>query len=150
MKRGDVQFKVGDLVLAHLRKERLQKGKYIKFLMKKIGPCRVVHKFWANSYEMELLLGVAISFIFNIDYLYPFKGSMDESMGVDANVVDEDLFKYLPPSEPLKLEFILDIRESKRTRNKVYHEYLVKWQGLLMEDATWMSEEDIKMHVTIF
>lgn len=44
-RKRDVQFKVGDLVMAHLKKERLPKGQPTKLLMKKIGPCRIVHKF---------------------------------------------------------------------------------------------------------
>lgn len=52
LKRKDVQLKVGDLVLEHLRKERLPKGKYTKIMMKKIGPCKVVHKYGNNAYEI--------------------------------------------------------------------------------------------------
>jgi len=42
--------------------------------MKKIGPCRIVRKFSANAYEIELLEGIGISPIFNIADLYPCKG----------------------------------------------------------------------------
>lgn len=33
-------------------------------------------------------------------------------------------------------------------KHKVYNEYLVKWHNLSNEDATWMSEDDIKQHGT--
>lgn len=75
LKKRDVQFKVGDLVLAHLRKERMPKGKYTKLMMKKIGPCKVAHKYGNNAYEIELPSGVAISPILNVADLYPYKES---------------------------------------------------------------------------
>jgi hypothetical protein len=50
--------------------------------MKKIGPCKVVKKFGANTYEIELPDGVGISPIFNVVDLYPYRaeeiGAEDE------------------------------------------------------------------------
>ena len=70
---GELHFEVGDLVLAHLRKERFSRGTYNKLKMKKIGPCRVLRKFGVNSYEIELPDGIEISPIFNISDLYPYR-----------------------------------------------------------------------------
>jgi hypothetical protein len=71
--RRQLQFEVGDLILAHLRKERLPRGTYNKLKMKKIEPCRVLKKFGANAYEIELPDGIIISSIFNISDLYPYR-----------------------------------------------------------------------------
>jgi hypothetical protein len=54
------------LVLAHLRKEMYPRGTYNKPKMKKIGLCKIIRKFEANTYEIELPDGVGISPIFNI------------------------------------------------------------------------------------
>jgi hypothetical protein len=77
--RRQLQFEVGDLILSHLRKERFPKGTYNKLNMKKIRPCKVLKKFWANAYEIELPDGIGISLIFNISYLYPYKAQEAEA-----------------------------------------------------------------------
>jgi hypothetical protein len=51
--------------------------------MKKIGPCKILRKFDAKTYEIELPDNVGISPIFNVSYLHPYrkddkKGSEDQ------------------------------------------------------------------------
>jgi hypothetical protein len=65
-KRREVHFKVGDQFLAHLRKKRFPRGTYNKLKMKKIGPCKILRKFVANTYEIEMPEDVGISPIFNV------------------------------------------------------------------------------------
>jgi hypothetical protein len=73
---------VGDEVLAHLRKERFPRGTYNKLKMKKIGPYKILRKFAANSYEIELTDNIGISPIFNVTDLYPYSrddvGELDD------------------------------------------------------------------------
>ena len=71
-KRREVQFNVGDEVLAHLRKERFPKREYNKLKFKKIGPCKNIPKFSANAYELQLPPGMGISPIFNVADLFPY------------------------------------------------------------------------------
>ena len=64
--RREIQFEVRYQVMAHLKKERFPRGTYNKLNMKKIGPCKILRKFDANAYEIELPYDVGISPIFNI------------------------------------------------------------------------------------
>jgi hypothetical protein len=43
-------------------------------------------------------------------------------------------------AEKPQMESILDKRTSKRTKRKKYFEYLVKWKGHPVEDASWEDE----------
>jgi hypothetical protein len=78
----ELQFEVGYQVLAHLREERFPRGIYNKLKMKKIGPCKILRKFDANAYEIELPDSVGISLIFNVLDLYPYR--KDDTEGSEA------------------------------------------------------------------
>jgi hypothetical protein len=54
--------------------------------------------------------------------------------------------QQMPTTEKLQIENILDQRIAKRTRRKVYYEYLVKWKDHPIEDASWLTEADIQKH----
>jgi DNA-binding transcriptional MerR regulator len=84
--RRQLQFEVGDLILAHLRKERFLIGTYNKLKMKKIEPCRVLKKFGMNAYEIELPDGIKISPIFNISDLYPYRAE-EAGAGIEQPVI---------------------------------------------------------------
>ena len=84
------------MILAHLRNERFPRGTYNKLKMKKIGRCKVMKKFGANTYEIELPDGIGISPIFNISDLYPYK---DEEAGEDSEWIEVQWAKKLPVAE---------------------------------------------------
>jgi hypothetical protein len=52
----------------------------------------------------------------------------------------------MPVAEKPQMEKIIDQRVSKKTQRKTYFEYLVKWKGHPIEDASWESEAEIQKH----
>lgn len=87
--------------------------------MKKIGTCRILWKFAANAYELQLPPGVGISPIFNVADLYPYVivDVEDGSERRTQNTQDEEepWIKQIPMEQPLEIEQILDTHVAKKT-----------------------------------
>jgi hypothetical protein len=101
----ELQFEVGDQVLAHLRKERFPRGTYNKLKMKNIGPCKILQKFDENSYEIELPDRVGISPIFNVSDLYHYRKDDTEGSEDQGKIQWE---KQMPVAEKMQMDKILD------------------------------------------
>lgn len=146
-KRREVQFNVGDEVLAYLRKERFPKREYNKLKFKKIGPCKIIRKFSANAYEIQLPPEIGISPIFNMVDLFPYVADSENDAATTVprknSYVEDSWMRQLPKVPPLEIERILDTQVARRTRRKEYLRYLVKWQNRPIEDSSWLNATQI-------
>lgn len=77
--RKYVEFKPGDFVWVHLRKERFSPGKYNKLKPRAAGPFQVVKRIGENAYEIDLPLEYEVSKTFNVSDLSPYHGTHDTS-----------------------------------------------------------------------
>ena len=141
MRRREVNFEVRNLVLAHLRQERFPKREYNKLKFKKIEPCRVLRKFSANAYEIELPPDVGISPIFNVADMYKYEGENSDDTAQDQETQEIDWVKQLPTAKNLQPEIILDKKLFKKIRGQEYFQYLVRWKGQPTAEATWVTED---------
>jgi hypothetical protein len=105
--RIELQFEVGDLVLVHLRRERFPRGTYNKLKMNKIGLCKIIRKFEANTYEIELPDGVGISPIFNIAYMYPYRDD-ETGTGRFEDQKEVQWVKQIHVAKKTQMEKIID------------------------------------------
>ena len=138
LKRREVNFEVGDLVLTHLRREIFSKREYNKLKFKKIRPCRILRKFFTNAYEIELPPDNGISPIFNVVDLYRYEDKDTDDATEDKEEQEVYWVKQLPTAKPLHPERILDKKLYKKTRGHEYFQYLVKWKDHPIADASWM------------
>ena len=90
-----------------------------------------------------MLDNVGISLIFNVADLYPY--NKDDAGELD----DQDEIQWeeqMPIVEKPQMEKILKQRVVRKTRRKMYPEYLVKWKDHPVEDSSWVTEPDILKH----
>ncbi|PKU77003.1 hypothetical protein MA16_Dca001609 [Dendrobium catenatum] len=70
--KRQVLFKVGDLVMVRLRRERFAPGTYTKLSRRKLGPVPIIAKINDNAYTVELPSGYNTSPTFNVSDIWPY------------------------------------------------------------------------------
>ena len=106
--------------------------------MKKFGPCKMVKMHDSrNAYEVEFLVELNISPVFNISNLREFYG------GDRDEVIDIQWIILVATLDTKEIEVVLDSHVGRSTRKKTYEEYLVKWKERPIEDSSWLVREEV-------
>jgi hypothetical protein len=127
---------VGDFVLLRLQPYRpssMKKNGVEKLKPKVYGPYRIMRRVGEVSYELDLPEGRKIHNVFHISYLKKAVGQFISTLEELPPLDEEGQLEFIP-------EKVLEFWERK-LRSNIIRECLIRWRGLLVEDATCESEQ---------
>lgn len=134
--RTDRKFEVGDLVLLKLQPYKQTSVRGVmpqKLSTKYYGPYTVIEKIGKLAYRLQLLPSARIHNVFHVSQLKRYEG---KTVTV----------QFDPPSfwkkEPAKPESIVE-RRIVRKGNKAAAQWLIKWKGEDITEATWEDAQSI-------
>ena len=115
--KRDVEFHIGDLVMVHLNKKRLQKGTPHKLQMRRLGPYKILQKYGNNAYKFELPEDIGLSPMFIGADLVAYKGPVQDANQNFQEVTQEVVDLNFSSTPPLIVDKVLDSRVNKKTRH---------------------------------
>jgi hypothetical protein len=115
----------------------LPKGLSHKFLGPYAGPFKVLEKKFLDTHKLELLENLRVHPIFHVSLL--------KSVSYDASRPNREHNSRPPPdlthNEPeFEVEVVL---KSRQLRGRKW-EYLVKWKGYHLIEASWVNESNME------
>ena len=81
--------------------------------------------------------------MFHIYILLDSAGIQTDGVTSDGDDLTIDWQGQIPHKEQPQIEAILGKRILRKTRNKTFFQYLVKWINQPTRDASWMTEQEI-------
>jgi hypothetical protein len=133
--RRDLQLKKGDKVLisaAHVNNPVDAQRPTKKLSPKYLGPYEVIECISPVAYKLKLPASIKIHPVVHVSVLKPYQEEKDFSRPVPPppEIIDDEI--------EFEVERILD----KRIRYRK-PEYLVKWKGYPLHDATWEPQANL-------
>ena len=105
--------------------------------MMKVVPCKILAKYGANAYQVNLFSYMGLSTTLNIVELVDYKGPIPTSILV-RDVDFQDLVATLlkPSTDKIQVEKILSSKLENVTRKKTYMKHLMKLVGKPNSEVT--------------
>ncbi len=135
--RRDVQYQVGDSVLAKLHLILRHNGLHKGLVRRYEGPFRVVKKVGKVAYKLELPEKLKLHPVFHVSMLKPFHE--------DGEDPERNKSKRAPmgvkTAYDRAVENIAGDRVVRRKHYRPRHEYLVRWKGFPESETSWEPAE---------
>ena len=136
--RTDKSFDVGDLVLVKLqpyRQQSVASRPFHKLSKRYFGPFPVISRIGNVSYKLKLPESSKINPVFHISLLKEFSGPSTECI----TSLPSNSYNNQPLFHPAA---ILSTRK-KLVQNSWMPQSLVQWEGLPLEEATWVDDKEL-------
>jgi ribosomal protein L21E len=145
LQRTERHFEVGDMVYLKMEPYRLAAFGFrgsIKLQSKYYGPFQVLHKVGNRAYRLQLPEGVKIHPVFHVSQL---------KMHLGPKAVPSPDLPLVHPDGTIKTgpALVLEIRQIPRNNEPVV-QWLIQWDNLSPEDATWEDADFIKQSFPAF
>ena len=136
--RSDRSFEEGDMVWLRVRpkKSSLSTGRFSKLSPRYCGPFRVLKRIGESAYRLELPDHVRVHNVFHVSLLKPFVPDTFLRLNDSIPIDETGSFAVFP-------ECLIDTRV-KQLRGREIRDYLVKWASYPVEEATWMSLDELR------
>ena len=134
--RRQVSFKVGQKVWLNLKNFTLSQGLMSKFIAKFAGPFPVVKQVFNDAYKLQLPPEIKVHPVFHVLLL---KEYFEDSVRPEREQVLRPISELVENYEEYEVETILN----KRKLQSRDTEYLVKWRGYHVKEATWIPGSDL-------
>ncbi|KAH0737522.1 hypothetical protein KY290_036227 [Solanum tuberosum] len=137
--RKDVAFQIGDWVFVRLRPYRqlsLRLQRHTKLSRRFFGPFQVLQRIGEVAYKLNIPPSSKIHPVFHVSALRKCLGTPDQQV-TPIDLLDHSSSLMLSP------ESILDSRTITKGAHPV-RQFLIKWQGLPLEDATWEDSHSLR------
>jgi hypothetical protein len=132
-----VKFQERDEVWLNIKNFWLPEGLSDKFLGPYAGPFKVLEKKLSDTYKLELSENLRVHLTFHVSFFKP--------VARDTSKPNQEHNSRPPPDlVHNELEFEVEaVLKSRQLRGRE-REYLIKWKGYHLIEASWVNESDME------